>query len=83
MNRKLSLGVATLVAFSVFAAPAAAQRYPTKPVRFVVPFPPGGGTDTLARIVGQHLSKSMSQSVVIDNRPGNATASGGMRLQSL
>src|SRR6188768_3766803 len=48
----------------------AAQDYPTKSIRFVLPFPPGGGTDTLARIVGAHLSKTMGQSMVMDNRPG-------------
>jgi tripartite-type tricarboxylate transporter receptor subunit TctC len=50
-----------------------AQDYPTKSVRFVVPFPPGGGTDTLARIVGAHLSKTLGQSMVMDNRPGAGT----------
>jgi tripartite-type tricarboxylate transporter receptor subunit TctC len=67
MNRKLILGTVALLGLS---AHVHAQDYPTKSVRFVVPFPPGGGTDTLARIAGQHLSKSMGQSVVIDNRPG-------------
>ena len=55
----LIAGVSSLVA---------AQDYPTKAVRFVVPFPPGGGTDTLARIVGQNLSKTLGQSIVLDNR---------------
>ena len=78
MNHELKFGVMALMAFSHGAATVAAQAaaagpgqdYPTKPVRFVVPFPPGGGTDTLARIVGQSMAKSLGQSVVIDNRPG-------------
>jgi len=49
---------------------AAAQDYPSKPIRFVLPFPPGGGTDTLARIVGQKLGQDFGQTIVMDNRPG-------------
>lgn len=44
--------------------------YPAKPVRFVVGFPPGGGNDTIARMVGQKLSERIGQAIVIDNRPG-------------
>ncbi len=49
---------------------AIAQAFPTKPIRIVVPAPPGGGTDTVARIVGQKLSTRVAQPVVTDNRPG-------------
>lgn len=49
---------------------ASAQTYPAKPIRFVLPFPAGGPTDLLGRIVGQKLSEQMGQPVVADNRPG-------------
>jgi tripartite-type tricarboxylate transporter receptor subunit TctC len=51
-------------------APVQAADYPTKAIRFVVPYPPGGGTDTVARIVARRLAESLGQQVVIDNRGG-------------
>ncbi len=56
-----------------FVSPAMAQTsYPTKPVRLVLPFPAGGSTDGIARIVGDGMSKQLGQQFLIDNRPGAA-----------
>jgi tripartite-type tricarboxylate transporter receptor subunit TctC len=51
-------------------APAAHAQYPAKPVRLIVPFPPGGGTDAMARVLGPKLGEGIGQQVVIDNRGG-------------
>lgn len=65
--------ITTLIAaaFACFAtAGAFAQSYPTKPIRLISPYPPGGGTDASARIIGQALGEQMGQQVVIDSRAG-------------
>jgi tripartite-type tricarboxylate transporter receptor subunit TctC len=59
---------------------AAAQTWPAKPIRMIVPFPPGGGVDFAARIVGKHLADRLGQPVVIDNRAG---ANGIIALEAL
>jgi tripartite-type tricarboxylate transporter receptor subunit TctC len=52
---------------------AQAQTYPTKPVRVIVPFPPGGISDVLSRVMAQHLTSAMGQQFIVDNRPGAGT----------
>ena len=61
--------LAILAAFS-FIGIASAVDYPTRPVKFVVPYPPGGTTDVLARIIGKWLSEHMDQQFIIENKPG-------------
>jgi tripartite-type tricarboxylate transporter receptor subunit TctC len=64
---------ATATAFSVVARNAWAQAYPTRPVRLIVGFPPGGTTDIVARLIGQWLSERLGQQFIIENRPGANT----------
>ncbi len=67
----LAAGIALLVAAST-AVQAQAQGYPSKPIRFVVSFPPGGVSDRLARVLGQHMQENWGQPVIIENRPGGS-----------
>ncbi|HYH40910.1 MAG TPA: tripartite tricarboxylate transporter substrate binding protein [Burkholderiales bacterium] len=65
-----------IVLLLVVAPAAVAQSYPVRPVRLVVPYPPGGPTDFVARTVGQKLSQFLGQQIVVDNRPGAGTIIG-------
>ncbi len=65
MLRKL-----TCVVVLALGPACAMSAYPTKPVRFIVPFPPGGGADLVGRVVGQKLGEQWRQQVIVDNRPG-------------
>ena len=59
-----------LAALTVFVMADADAAYPTKPIRLIVPYAPGGGNDTMARAIGAKLSAAWNQQVIIDNRPG-------------
>ncbi len=65
-----------LAGFVLLAQAAQAQDWPQKPVRFIVPYPPGGGTDVIARIIQEPLSRALGQQVVIENRGGAGGALG-------
>ena len=67
---------AALVALAL-ASVVHAQGFPSKPLRVVVPFPPGGAADITSRVLGEHLAQGLGQSVLIENRPGGSTIIGG------
>ena len=64
------------VALGVLCGTASGQTYPVKPIRMISPYAPGGGSDTLARVIGLKLSETIGQPVVVDNRPGAAGSLG-------
>ncbi len=61
-----------LVAFAITVVPAMAQQYPSRSIRMIVPFSPGGASDTAARVLSAHLAPRLGQTIVIDNRPAAA-----------
>lgn len=81
---KTCAAIARICAMGVFMALAGAafaqQAYPSKPIRIIIPFPPGGSTDPLARLVGQKLTASWSQPVIVDHRPGGDSVVGSEAL---
>jgi tripartite-type tricarboxylate transporter receptor subunit TctC len=76
----LSRRLVLVAAAFMFAAGTAAAAYPDKPIRLIVPFPPGGGTDATARIVGDAMTASLGQQIVVDNKPG---AGGNIALETV
>ena len=85
-TRAVALGLACTLGAAAAAAQsvdAAAQSYPNRPVRIIVPFPAGGPTDILARVVAQRLSEVWGQPVVIENQPGANTAIAAARVAKM
>lgn len=73
---KQAARLALLIAVAVAAGAIQAQNYPTKPLRVIVPFAPGGSTDVIARVVSSKMAEGFGQQIVIDNRPGAASSLG-------
>ena len=80
MRRILTTSVILLGLAALIPAPAAADWQPTRPIKLICPYPAGGGTDQIARIVAQQLSKRLGQQVVVENRGG---ANGGLGAQEV
>jgi tripartite-type tricarboxylate transporter receptor subunit TctC len=74
--RQLVLGAGLVLALASLADSAAAQNYPDKPIKLIVPFPPGGPIDTMARFMTQSLGARLGQSIIIENRPGGGATIG-------
>ena len=70
IHRVALMACVVLAALGVLSGNAGAQDYPNKPLRLIVPFPPGGGNDILARSVGQRLAEALGQQIIVDNRGG-------------
>src|SRR5688500_12476386 len=71
----LAAGLAVAISWPAVAAEQS-TRYPTKPIRLIVPLPPAGSTDIVARIVAQKYNEAWGQPVIVDNRPGGGTTIG-------
>ena len=78
--KRLVLAVLFATFGAILPSAATAQVFPSKPIRIICPFPPGGGVDITARAIGHELSKALGQPVVIENKPG---AGGKLRALAL
>jgi tripartite-type tricarboxylate transporter receptor subunit TctC len=76
----LFLGLAVLLTPAFAQAQSASQSYPNKPIKWIVPYPPGGGSDVTARLIAGAMSKNMGQPIVIENKPGAGTQIGAQAV---
>src|SRR5262245_8687987 len=76
MTMKLRCILFALLAAPVWVTGAAAQSYPSRPITVIVPFPAGGPTDTIARIMGDHIKGTLGQSVIVENVTGAGSTIG-------
>ena len=81
MSRLVKILAATLGLMCLALGPSLAQTWPAKPVRFIVPFPPGGGTDFVARLVAKFLQDKLNQTIIVENRGGANGAIGLMAVK--
>src|SRR5215469_12255255 len=81
MRSLLSVVLAVACGLGLSVAPASAQGWPQKPIRFVVPFPAGGGTDFVARLVAKNLQDKLGQTIIVENRGGANGAIGLMAVK--
>jgi tripartite-type tricarboxylate transporter receptor subunit TctC len=82
ITKRAMLCALACAAVFLAAADARAQSYPSKPIRMIVPFPPGGPIDVMGRLVGERLSQGIGQTVVIENRPGAGAVIGSKAAAS-
>jgi len=73
---QMGIGFLALVFFHMLILPHASAQYPERPIKIIVPFAPGGGTDLVARTIGQSMSEDLRQPIVIENKPGGSTIIG-------
>ena len=81
ISRRILLSAVAAVGIAV-VTDAPAQAYPDKPIKLVVPFPPGGPIDTMARLIAQHMSNGLGQQVIVENRPGAGSTIGSKAVAS-
>jgi tripartite-type tricarboxylate transporter receptor subunit TctC len=81
-RRKFLRFAAAATALPALPCPAFAQNYPTRPIRWIVPYPAGGATDLISRVMAQWLTERLGQSVIVDNRPGGGTNIGTQAVVS-
>ena len=75
-RRAVCAAVVLVAAYAQSGIAAPADNYPSRPLRFIVPLPPGGGADIVARTIAERLTKILGQQVLVDNRPGGGTVIG-------